>query len=266
MLTYPDIDRVAFSIGPLKVHWYGLMYLVGFAAGWWLARVRARRPGSSWTVEQVSDVVFYVALGAVLGGRIGYMLFYVYLPGGPPGGGMHFWEVWKGGMSFHGGLLGVMLAMWLYGRKVQKGFFQVADFVAPLVPIGLGAGRIGNFINDELWGRVSDLPWAMVSPATGGLARHPTQLYEAFLEGLVLFILLWLYSRRARPTMAVSGMFLLFYGSFRFLVEFVRSPDAHIGYLAFKWFTMGMLLTLPMILAGAGLVWWAYRRQIKVRS
>lgn len=259
MLTYPQIDPVALSLGPLKVHWYGLMYLIGFAAAWWLGQHRARKPGAILQPEQIGDLIFYCALGAVLGGRIGYVLFYdlgVYLE--HPA---NIFKVWEGGMSFHGGMLGVITAMLLYGRKVQRAFFELMDFVAPLVPIGLGAGRIGNFINGELWGKVTDVPWAMVFPHGGPLPRHPSQLYQAFLEGLVLFLILWFYSRKPRPTMAVSGLFLLCYGVFRFVVEFARQPDAQLGYLAFGWLTMGQVLSTPMILGGVGLMVWAYRRQ-----
>ncbi len=259
MLQHPAIDPVAFRIGPLAVHWYGLMYLFGFAAGWWLGRLRARQPNSGWQPSQVDDLLFYVAIGVVLGGRLGYILFY-----GLPqyiDAPLDALKVWQGGMSFHGGLLGVLMAMWLYGRKHGRGFFELTDFLAPLAPLGLGAGRIGNFINGELWGKVSDVPWAMVFPSQAGpLPRHPSQLYQAFLEGVVLFAILWLYSRKPRPTMAVSGMFLFWYGIFRFIVEFVREPDAHIGYLAFGWLTMGQLLTLPMVLLGLLFMWWAYRR------
>ncbi|MDX1514253.1 MAG: prolipoprotein diacylglyceryl transferase, partial [Gammaproteobacteria bacterium] len=240
--------------------WYGIMYLIGFGAGWWLGRVRAKQVWRGWRPEQVDDVMFYVVLGVVLGGRLGYVLFYNF---------SHFissplsvFKVWEGGMSFHGGLLGVILAMWLYARRRDTGFFNVADFIAPLVPIGLGAGRIGNFINGQLWGKETDLPWGMVfpGPGAGGVPRHPSQLYEALLEGAVLFTILWLYSRRPRPAMAVSALFLLFYGLFRFSVEFVRIPDAQYGYLAFGWVTMGQVLTLPMILAGAGMFLYARRR------
>ncbi|MEO5573029.1 MAG: prolipoprotein diacylglyceryl transferase [Gammaproteobacteria bacterium] len=263
MLTYPNIDPVALSLGPLKIHWYGLMYLIGFAVVWWLGRIRAKRPDSGWAAEQISDLVFYGALGAVLGGRIGYILFYnfPFFMADP----LSIFKVWQGGMSFHGGMVGVFVAMWLYGRKFHKDFFQITDFIAPLVPIGLGAGRIGNFINSELWGRVSDAPWAMVFPNGGSLPRHPSQLYQAFLEGIVLFIILWLYSSKPRPTMAVSGMFLIFYGLFRFLVEFVRVPDAQLGYLAFGWLTMGQVLSLPMILIGVWLVWWAYKGDARTK-
>ncbi len=259
MIQYPQIDPVAIQLGPLKIHWYGLMYLIGFAALWWLGSRRARStPG--WKVEEMSDLVFYGALGTILGGRLGYILFYdleSYLAAP-----LDIFKIWQGGMSFHGGLLGVLVALALFARKHGKTFFQVTDFVAPMVPIGLGAGRLGNFINGELWGRVTELPWAMVfpDPRAGGLPRHPSQLYEALLEGLVLFIVLWVYSRKPRPVMAVSGLFLAGYGLFRFLVEFTRMPDAQLGFIAFGWLTMGQLLSAPMVLLGAAMIWWAYRR------
>ena len=261
MLVHPDFDPVAFSLGPLQVRWYGLMYLFGFIAGWTLGRYRATRPGSGWTSQQVDDLVFYIALGIILGGRIGYVLFYnfdVFLQ--DP---LLLLRIWEGGMSFHGGLLGVLLAMGLYARKAGKDYFQVTDFIAPLIPPGLFFGRIGNFINGELWGRVSDVPWAMLfhTPGAGDLPRHPSQLYQAALEGLALFVILWVYSARPRPTMAVSGLFLLGYGMFRFITEFFRQPDAHLGFVAFDWLTMGQLLSLPMILMGALFMAWAYRRQ-----
>jgi phosphatidylglycerol:prolipoprotein diacylglycerol transferase len=263
MLTYPAIDPVAFKIGPVQVHWYGIMYLIGFAAAWWLGQRRASSPQCILQAEQISDLIFYGAMGAVLGGRIGYVLFYdfsAYLASP-----LNIFKIWQGGMSFHGGLLGVLAAMWLFARKHRLTFFQVTDFIAPLVPIGLGAGRIGNFINGELWGRVTDVPWAMVfpDPRAGGVPRHPSQLYEASLEGLALFIILWLYSSKPRPAMAVSGIFLLCYGIFRFILEFFRTPDAQLGFVAFDWLTMGQILSTPMVLAGAGLVWWAYKRDIQ---
>ena len=259
MLPYPQIDPVALAIGPLKIHWYGLMYLIGIGGAWLLASRRLNRFDPTWTKEKLSDLVFWVAMGVILGGRLGYALFYdlpAYLA--DP---LKILRVWEGGMSFHGGLIGVMLATWLFGRRNGKSFFQLMDFIAPLVPIGLGAGRIGNFINGELWGKVTDVPWAMVFPNGGPDPRHPSQLYQFALEGVALFVILWAYSRKPRPTMAVSGLFAICYGIFRFIVEFVRVPDAQLGYLAWNWLTMGQVLCLPMILGGIGLMVWAYRRQ-----
>ena len=248
MLQAPLIDPVALAIGPLKVHWYGLMYLFGFAGAWWLMKQRATGANSPLTVVQVGDLLFYAALGVVLGGRLGYVLFYnlpQYLA--DP---LALLKVWQGGMSFHGGLLGVVLAMWLYARQSGVQFLRLTDFIAPVVPVGLFFGRIGNFINGELYGRVTDLPWGVVFPTGGPLPRHPSQLYEALLEGLLLFLILWWYSSKPRPLTAVSGLFLIGYGLFRFLVEFVRLPDAQLGYLAWNWLTMGQVLTLPMIALG----------------
>ncbi len=254
MLTYPIIDPIAISIGPVKVHWYGIMYLIGFVSSWWLARRRARQPGSVWTQVQVDDLIFYGALGVIVGGRIGSILFYSFdeFLRDP----VSIFYIWKGGMSFHGGLLGVMAALWIFARFKGKTFFEVGDFVAPLAPIGLGAGRIGNFINGELWGKTTEMPWGFL---VNGEVRHPSQLYEALLEGLVLFVVLWVFSARPRPTMSIGGLFLFLYGSFRFVVEFVRLPDEHIGYMAFGWLTMGQLLSLPMIVFGAIMVYMAYR-------
>lgn len=259
MLQHPQIDPVAISIGPLKVHWYGLTYLVGFLVGWWLGRIRARKPWSPITEVQMGDMLFYIALGVILGGRFGYVIFYNF--GAFAADPLMLLRVWEGGMSFHGGLLGVMFAMWWFGRKVDRTFWQIADFVAPLVPVGLGAGRIGNFINGELWGKPTDVPWGMVfRTAPDALARHPSQLYQFALEGVVFFIILWWFSSKPRPRMAVSGLFLACYGVFRFLVEFVRQPDPQLGYLAFDWLTMGQVLSFPMILAGIALIVFAYRR------
>jgi len=256
-MTYPQIDPVAISIGPLDIHWYGLMYLFGFAFVWLLGRYRVGRSG--WEAEQLDDLLFYGALGVILGGRLGYVLFYD-LPANLDNP-LNLLKIWQGGMSFHGGLIGVLVAFWYFGRKTGKAFFEISDFIAPMVPIGLMLGRIGNFINGELWGRVSDVQWAMVFPGAGPLPRHPSQLYQAALEGLLLFVILWLFSMKARPRAAVSGLFLLGYGMFRFVVEFVRIPDPQYGYLAFGWLTMGQVLCLPMILGGIIMIRWAYRRE-----
>jgi len=257
MFVHPDFDPVALQLGPLQIRWYGLMYLLGFAIAWWLGRRRARTtPG--WTVQQVDDLVFFSALGVILGGRLGYMLFYKF--GDILAEPLSMLRIWEGGMSFHGGLIGVLLAMVLLARKTAKSFFQVTDFLVPLIPPGLGFGRLGNFINGELWGRPTELPWGMVFPRVDEVPRHPSQLYQALLEGLVLFVVLWWFSARPRPRMAVSGLFLLGYGCARLLTELFRQPDAHLGFLALG-LTMGQWLSLPMAVAGALLLWWAYRRR-----
>ncbi len=259
MLQFPEIDPVAFSVGPLQVRWYGICYIVGIVAAWGLMNLRIRQPQYDWNRDQVADLVFYGTLGVIIGGRLGSVLFYnlPYYLDHP----LDIIKIWQGGMAFHGGLVGVIAAIWIYTRSIGKSFFAATDLVAPMVPIGLGAGRIGNFINGELWGRISDVPWAVVFPQSSpaGVARHPTQLYEAMLEGVILFIILWWYSSRPRPLMSVSGLFLLMYGAFRFVVEFLREPDAHLGYLALGWVTMGQILSLPMCLAGLILLWLAHR-------
>ena len=271
-----QIDPVAFSLGPLRVHWYGLMYVVGFAVAWWLGRRRVRAgrlPGVN--EDAFGDLMFYGLLGVILGGRVGYVLFYAF--GDFLSDPLMLLRPWEGGMSFHGGLLGVLVAAWLWSRRHGLHFFDTMDFAAPLVPPGLGLGRIGNWIGGELWGRPTDGPWGVVFPnalpdqfraldgatlrglhesgALEAFARHPSQLYQAFLEGVVLFALVWLASMRPRPRYAVSGLFALGYGAFRFLVEFVRQPDAHLGYLAFGWLTMGQVLSLPLIAFGLFLLW-----------
>ncbi|SIT72169.1 Prolipoprotein diacylglyceryl transferase [Ectothiorhodosinus mongolicus] len=256
--THPFIDPVALSIGPIAVHWYGLMYLFGFGAFWLLGWIRSRQPNALINADQLTDLLFFGVAGVILGGRIGYVLF--YQPGSLLQDPLLLVRLWEGGMSFHGGLLGVVLACVFFARSRQIPFLKLTDFVAPLIPLGLGFGRIGNWINGELWGRPTDLPWAMIFPMVDQLPRHPSQLYQASLEGLVLFILLWWFSARPRPIGAVSGVFLLAYGLFRFVVEFVREPDLHLGYLALGWLTMGQLLSLPMMLAGGLLLYTAYRR------
>jgi phosphatidylglycerol---prolipoprotein diacylglyceryl transferase len=262
VLVYPHIDPVALHLGPLKVHWYGLMYLMGFGAGYALGLWRARRSGGAWTDEMLSDMVFYVALGVILGGRLGYVLFYGFsrFLNDP----LWAFRVWEGGMSFHGGLLGVLIAMIIFARQYKKNWIDVMDFVAPFVPPGILFGRIGNFIGGELWGRPvldPNYPLGMIFPHVDMLARHPSQLYEAALEGLVLFALLWWYSSTPRPRMAVSSVFLIGYGLARFTVEFFRQPDADKGFMLFDWMTMGQILTAPMILGGLILLLLAYRNE-----
>ena len=255
--VFSQIDPVAFSLGPLSVRWYGLMYLFGFAFAMWLAGRRADAPNSGWTRNEVSDLLFYGFLGVILGGRIGYVLFYNFdLFLADP---TYLFKVWTGGMSFHGGLIGVITAMIWFAHKTKRHFFTVADFVAPLIPFGLGVGRIGNFMNGELWGRVTDVPWAIIFPEAGPEPRHPSQLYQFALEGVVLFIILNLFWRKNPPRGAISGMFLLFYGLFRFLVEFVRQPDSQLG-LYFQEISMGQILSTPMIIIGALMIWVAYKR------
>jgi phosphatidylglycerol:prolipoprotein diacylglycerol transferase len=256
VLVHPQIDPIAFSIGPLAVRWYGLMYLVGFAAAWWLGSKRIRQGKAPITRKQFDDLIFYAVLGVVLGGRLGYVLF--YKPAHYAAHPLEIFAVWQGGMSFHGGLLGVILAMWIYARRQGIDFMRLMDFLAPLCPLGIAAGRLGNFINGELYGRVTDLPWGMVFRHAGDAPRHPSQLYQFTLEGLALFVVLWWFSARPRPRGQVSGLFLAGYGVFRFLAEFGREPDAFLGLLAFG-LTMGQWLCVPMIAAGIGLFFWSRR-------
>jgi phosphatidylglycerol:prolipoprotein diacylglycerol transferase len=274
-MEFPYIDPVIVHIwGPIALRWYALAYLVGLLSAWWLGVRRARKPGSLWTEDEISDFIFYGFLGVVLGGRIGYVLFYQFnaFLDNP----LYLFYIHQGGMSFHGGLIGVVVAFWYFSRKTQKPMFALADFIAPMVPIGLGAGRLGNFINGELWGREvvdPNFPLAMrfscnfekapwyVGCDKENLLRHPSQLYEFALEGVVLFVLLYWFSRKPRPRMAVSGLFSLAYGSFRFMVEYFREPDEHLKHMA-EWLTMGQVLSLPMILLGIGLLIWAYRHPV----
>jgi len=250
MLIHPQFDPVAFSIGPLAIHWYGLMYLIGFSLVWLLGLHRSRQPDSPLDKKALEDLLFYSMLGVVIGGRLGYVLFYrpdyYLLP-------KHWIEIaylWEGGMSFHGGLLGVLAVFWWFARQRKLSFLAVSDFIAPMIPVGLAAGRLGNFINGELWGRESDLPWAMVFPhANDSLLRHPSQLYQMLLEGVLLFVILWLFSRKPRPLGQVSGLFMIGYAFFRFLAEFTREPDDFLGFYA-DYFTMGQILSIPMFLIG----------------
>jgi phosphatidylglycerol---prolipoprotein diacylglyceryl transferase len=264
MFQYHAINKIAleigpfFGYGPLKVHWYGIMYLVAFGVAWWLGRVRAAKPGSTWSLADIDDFMFFGMLGTILGGRIGYVLFY----------GLSFWtaedpwypvKVWDGGMSFHGGLLGVMIAFTIFAVRRGRRIADVFDFAAPLPGIGICAVRIGNFINGELWGKPTDVPWAVV---VDGVPLHATQLYEASLEGVLLFIILWWYTSRPRPRMAPAGLFLVIYSLSRITVEFWRVPDHHLNYLLHtSWVTMGIILSLPMLLVGLALVFMAYRRR-----
>ena len=264
MIQYHAINKIAleigpfFGYGPLKVHWYGIMYLVAFGVAWWLGRVRAAKPGSTWSLADIDDFMFFGMLGTILGGRIGYVLFY----------GLSFWtaedpwypvKVWDGGMSFHGGLLGVMIAFTIFAVRRGRHIADVFDFAAPLPGIGICAVRIGNFINGELWGKPTDVPWAVV---VDGVPLHATQLYEASLEGVLLFIILWWYTSRPRPRMAPAGLFLVIYSLSRITVEFWRVPDHHLNYLLHtSWVTMGIILSLPMLLVGLALLFMAYRRR-----
>ncbi|EEG86677.1 MULTISPECIES: prolipoprotein diacylglyceryl transferase [Enterobacterales] len=281
-LKFPEIDPVMFSIGPVSLHWYGMMYLVGFVFALWLANRRAAKPNSGWNKNEVETLLYVGFVGVFIGGRLGYVLFYnlpVFL--NDP---LYLFKVWDGGMSFHGGLIGVICAMIWFAKRTKRKFFQVADFVAPLIPFGLGLGRIGNFINGELWGRVTlDTPWAFLFPSSrsedlqlvaqdpttllpiiqeyGVLPRHPSQLYEMLLEGVVLFIILNIFVRKSRPVGSVSGLFLIGYGAFRIIVEFFRQPDAQLG--LFGGVSMGQILSIPMILLGIIFMVWAYRQDKK---
>ena len=264
MLVYPQFDPVAFRIGPLAVRWYGLMYLVGFVLFIILGRRRAQKSMlTGWRATDVDDMLFFGVFGVILGGRLGYVLFYkpLYYVAHP----LEVFEVWHGGMSFHGGFIGVMIALWFFARQRGKRWLDVTDFVAPLIPLGLAAGRLGNFINGELVGRPTDLPWGMVFPQVDQLPRHPSQLYEFALEGVALFVILWAFAARRRPIGAVSGLFLLGYGAFRFIAEFAREPDSFLGFLALG-FTMGQWLSLPMIVVGIAMLLWAYRRAGKTEQ
>ena len=265
MLIHPQFDPVALQVGPLAIHWYGVTYLAAFGLFMWLARARLRHPSYAqsampWRATDIEDLLFWGVMGVIVGGRVGYCLF--YKPGYYAAHPVEVLYLWQGGMSFHGGMLGVIGTMALWARRQGRRWLEVTDFIAPCVPTGLAAGRVGNFINGELWGRLADpgLPWAMVFPGSGTLLpRHPSQIYQFLLEGLLLFVLLWWYARRPRPVGAVSGAFLLGYGFFRFVAEYFREPDAHLGLLALS-MSMGQWLCVPMVVAGAGLWGWSHRR------
>jgi phosphatidylglycerol---prolipoprotein diacylglyceryl transferase len=256
-MVHPNFDPIAFAIGPVAVRWYGLMYLIAFALFYVLGRLRLKQAG--FTTQALDDMLFYGALGVILGGRLGYVLFYkpAYYLQHP----LEALYIWQGGMSFHGGLLGVVLAMWLYGRTRKIHFLSVMDFVAPLVPTGLAAGRMGNFINGELWGRATDpaAPWAMIFPqARDNIARHPSQLYQFALEGILLFVVIWIFSRKQRPRGAVAAAFTMGYGICRFIAEFAREPDNFLGLLALN-LSIGQWFSIPMILIGGAVLWWSYK-------
>jgi phosphatidylglycerol:prolipoprotein diacylglycerol transferase len=258
VLTHPGFDPVAIQIGPLAIRWYGLMYLVGFAVSYGLGRLRiARGLAGRVTVQVLDDLLFYCVLGTIVGGRLGYVLF--YKPGYYLEHPLEALAVWQGGMAFHGGFLGVLVAIWWVARKHGLRWLEITDFFAPLSPLALAAGRLGNFINGELWGRVADVPWGMVFRGAGPLPRHPSQLYQFALEGVLLFVILWFYSARPRPIGAVSALFLVGYGVARFAVEFFREPDDFLGLLALD-LSMGQWLSVPMIVAGVALYAWSRRR------
>ena len=277
-MIYPDIDPIIVQLGPVAIRWYGMMYLVGFASVGWLSYLRAKRRDTLLSTNQIEDLIFYGAIGAILGGRIGYILFYTFDQWlSDP---LSLLRIWEGGMSFHGGLLGVLTALYLFGRRYQFSVLSVTDFVAPMLPLAIFFGRIGNFINGELWGAPTSVSWGMqvacaerydlcinkLQLAPGTLLTpplHPSQLYEAFLEGFVLFVFLWWYSAKPRTVPTISGLFLIGYGSFRFAIEWVRMPDSHLGYLAFDWLTMGQLLSIPMIIFGLVLLGIAARKSVQ---
>jgi phosphatidylglycerol:prolipoprotein diacylglycerol transferase len=259
MFYHPEFDPIAFHVGVVAVRWYGLMYLIGFALGLILGRSRIRsNQNSSMSIREFDDLLFYIVLGVIIGGRLGYSI--IYDLGNVIRTPLSVFFVWEGGMSFHGGLIGVCIAILVYASVKQKNWLVLGDFVAPLVPLGLAAGRVGNFINGELWGRPTEVPWAIVFPQSGSfVGRHPSQLYEFFFEGLVLFMILWVFSKRQRPVGVISGLFLACYGFFRFSIEFMREPDQHLGLLSFG-LSMGQWLCVPMIFIGLILVTRAIRR------
>ena len=256
MLTYPYINPIALSLGPIQIHWYGLMYLIGFILAGLVARYRVKRLNLEWTNEQISDLIFYAALGLIIGGRCGYMFFYAWNEwlANP----LSLFKIWQGGMSFHGGLIGGLIALVFFAKSQQKNILDITDFAAPMIPLGLAAGRLGNFINGELWGRVTNNPWGMIFPHVDFQPRHPSQLYEFGLEGIVLFVCIFIYTLKPRPKGYATALFLILYSIFRFFVEFFRQPDIQLGFLFHSWLTMGQLLTIPVFILGIGI--WGYQR------
>ena len=261
MIPFPNIDPVAIQLGPVAIHWYGISYIIGIGLGWLALQRSSDSSNLKWTRDDVADVVFFAAIGGVLGGRIGYALFYNFSDyvDDPLG----IFAVWRGGMSFHGGVIGFILALAIFAKRRSRPFLATTDFVVPAVPIGLFFGRIANFVNQELWGAPTSMPWGVVftHPFAGGVARHPSQLYEAALEGVLLFVILRVTAARVSTTGVVSGTFLFAYGVLRAGIEFVREPDQHIGYLAYGWVTMGQVLSLPMMVLGVLLIVVARRRR-----
>lgn len=256
MFIHPNFNPVAASLGPIKIHWYGVMYLLGFTLAWFLGIYRTRKLDLPWNKDLIGDLIFYAALGIIIGGRLGYMLFYDFQewlehP-------LKLFQVWKGGMSFHGGLAGGLIGLMIFSKHTHKHYLDVTDFAAPLVPLGLAAGRFGNFINGELWGRPTDVAWAMIFPELDNIPRHPSQLYEFTLEGITLFIILFIYTSKIRARGRATALFLILYGLFRFIIEFFREPDVQIGYLFSKWCTMGQILTIPVVILG--LIIWCYQK------
>lgn len=255
-MLYPNIDPIAFNLGQMEIRWYGVMHLVAFLLAFWFCAQRREQPVKPWTIENIADMFFYVAFGVIFGGTMGYWL--IYEPSRIIDDPFILFKFWLPGRSFHGGLIGVFLALYFYGRKNHRSLLEITDFIAPAVPIGLGLGRIGNFLNGELWGRTTDLPWGMVFPYAGDEARHPSQLYEGLLEGVLLFVILYFFSQKRRGLGAISGLFALGYGVFRFIVEFVREPDQNQEYFVWDWLTIGQLLSFPMIMIGLYLLWKAH--------